>query len=205
MDAGRIEIVRRLLEGGMIQFGDFTLKSGAWSPFYFDLRLLASEPDLLARAAKEVAKLLKQLEFDRVAAIPYAGIPIGTAVSLRTGKPMIYPRKEVKAYGTGKAIEGRYHRGETVVLLDDVISNGASKLEAIAPLEEAELLVHDVVVLVDRQGTGRRDLEDHGYQLHAVLTVTEIAETLHNLALLKSTQVQNVLRYLSGDTQRPNS
>src|SRR3990172_5475982 len=109
--AAHAALAERLFHLGAVQFGDFTLKSGSWSPVYLDLRLLVSDPLLLAEAARAYAGLLAGLTFDRIAAIPYAGMPIGTAVALETGRPMIYPRKEVKAYGTGKAIEGRFVAG----------------------------------------------------------------------------------------------
>jgi uridine monophosphate synthetase len=172
-------LIHGLADLGAVKFGNFTLKSGASSPVYIDLRLLVSDPRLLAAAAEALAELLRPLSFDRIAAIPYAGIPIGTAVALATGRPMIYPRKEVKAYGTGQAIEGQFQRGETVVLLDDLISSGLSKIEAIRPLETAGLRVRDVVVLIDRQGSGPADLAAAGYRLHSVLTLTEIVATLH--------------------------
>lgn len=172
-------LIHGLADLGAVRFGTFTLKSGATSPVYIDLRLLVSDPRLLADVAKAYAAILDHLTFDRIAAIPYAGLPIGTAVALATGRPMVYPRKEVKAYGTGQAIEGRFAPGETVVLLDDLISTGGSKIEAIRPLEAAGLLVRDVVVLIDREGGGAAELVTAGYHLHSVLTLTEIVSAMH--------------------------
>ncbi len=179
MDATRLDICRRLHALGAVKLGSFTLKSGALSPVYIDLRLLVSDPALLADVARAYARLLEGLAFDRIAAIPYAALPIGTAVALATGRPLIYPRKEVKPYGTGQAVEGHFRTGETVVVLDDLISSGGSKREAIAPLEAAGLVVRDVVVLIDRQGGGAEDLAAAGYALHSVLTLREIVEALH--------------------------
>lgn len=191
-------LAQGLFHLGAVQFGDFKLKSGAWSPVYLDLRLLVSDPPLLAEAARAYATVLASLAYDRIAAIPYAALPIGTAVALATGRPMIYPRKEVKVYGTGRAIEGRFVAGETVVVVDDVISSGASKLEAIGPLEAAGLVVRDVVVLVDRQGTGAADLGAAGYTLHHVLTLTAIADVLGAAGLLDGRQVDLVREYVMG-------
>ena len=182
---------------GAVRFGTFTLKSGATSPIYIDLRLLASYPDVLARAATAYAGLLQGLNYQRIAAIPYAALPIGTAVSLQTGEPLIYPRKETKAYGTRRAIEGVYESGERVVVLDDLITTGGSKIEAIAPLAEADLTVKDIVVLIDRQGGGQEELARHGYALHSVLNLEQILDVLVAHGEIDETQRQEVNDWLA--------
>jgi uridine monophosphate synthetase len=110
---------------------------------------------------------------------------------------MIFPRKEAKGHGTGKVIEGRYEKGETAVVIDDLISSGGSKLEAIEPLEAAGLVVNDVVVLIDREGTGREELAAAGYRLHSVVTLSEITDTLEAEGLLTSEQADEVRAYIA--------
>ncbi len=172
----RADLADALLDAGCVRFGSFTLKSGAQSPIYFDLRLLASHPRLLADVARAYARLLAGLTFDRLGALPYAALPIGTAVALQTGRPMIYPRREVKEYGTRAAVEGEFTAGETVVLLDDLATTGGSKFEAIERLQAAGLVVHDVVVLIDRQGGAGRGLAAAGVQLHAIFSMAELLD-----------------------------
>jgi uridine monophosphate synthetase len=165
-----------LLAAGCVKFGRFTLKSGLTSPIYLDLRQLVSHPALLAQVADAYAALLRALSFDRLAALPYAALPIGTAVSLRGNWPMIYPRRETKSYGTGAEIEGAYNPGERAVIIDDLATTGGSKFEAIEKLTAAGLLVKDVVVLIDRQSGANESLAEQGYTLHSVLNITQLLD-----------------------------
>ncbi len=163
-----------LLTAGCIKFGDFTLKSGLKSPIYIDLRQIITYPKLLEQIGRAYLPLLETLTFDRIAGLPYAAIPIATAISLAGNYPMIYPRKEAKAYGTKADIEGEYHAGETAVIIDDLATTGGSKFEAIEKLTGAGLLVKDVVVLVDRQSGAKESLKQAGYSMHAVLTISDL-------------------------------
>ena len=172
------QIALGLFDLGAVRFGQFTLKSGRTSPIYIDLRLLVSDPRLMALVARALAGILSGLRFDRIAAIPYGGLPIGQAASLASGAPLIYPRREAKDYGTKKLIEGKFSPGETVVVLDDLVTTGGSKLEVIAPLSDAGLKVADVAVLVDREQGGREELAAHGLALHSVLTLSTLLDIL---------------------------
>lgn len=165
-----------LLTAGCIKFGEFTLKSGLKSPIYIDLRQIITYPKLLEQIGRAYLPLLEKLTFDRIAGLPYAAIPIATAISLAGNYPMIYPRKEAKAYGTKADIEGEYHAGETAVIIDDLATTGGSKFEAIEKLTSAGLLVKDVVVLVDRQSGAKESLEQAGYFMHAVLTISDLLD-----------------------------
>ena len=171
-------LVHRLHEIGAVRFGRFTLKSGIVSPFYIDLRVLISHPDVLARIGSLMADLVRPCRPDRIAAIPYAGLPLGVATSLAGGFPLVYPRREEKAYGTKRRIEGAFEAGERVVVIDDIITDGASKFEAIEPLEAAGLVVRDLVILIDREQGGAERLAAKGYTLHAVLTISQCFDEL---------------------------
>jgi len=163
-----------LLEIGSVKFGKFELKSGIQSPIYIDLRILVGYPGLLEKIAAAYLVILKDLEFEKLAALPYGGLPIATAVSLLGGYAYIYPRKEVKAYGTKSEIEGEYLPGELVIVLDDLVTTGGTKFEAIEKLNNAGLIVKDIVVLIDRQSGAQDELAKSGYQLHSVFTLTEL-------------------------------
>jgi uridine monophosphate synthetase len=196
------ELILALHDMGCVRFGDFVLVSGQHSPIYLDFRLLVSNPQVLRKATQAYVELLSPLAFDRLAAIPYAALPIGTAVALDMGVPLVYTRKEVKGYGTQRGIEGHFEQGERVVILDDLITTGGSKLRAIAPLEQAGLDVEDVVVLVDREQGGREQLEEHGYKLHAFLGLGEILEVLAQEGRISVKQRDEVLAFLAGSGEK---
>jgi uridine monophosphate synthetase len=185
-----------LLAAGCVRFGQFTLKSGLQSPIYLDLRQLISTPALLAQVADAYMTVLRDLKFDRLAALPYAALPIGTAVSLKGGWPMIYPRKEVKGYGTGAEIEGAYAAGEQAAVIDDLATTGGSKFEAIDKLKTAGLNVRDVIVLIDRQSGAREALVEAGYVLHAVLTLSQMLDHWERTSRVPATQIAATREFL---------
>jgi orotate phosphoribosyltransferase len=194
-------ITLSLHEIGAVRFGEFKLHSGRVSPIYLDLRLLASYPAVLRQVAAAYVPILSALEFHLLAAMPLAGLPIGTAVSLQTEIPLIYPRQTLKAHGTGKQIEGSWSTGQRVVIIDDLITSGDSLLRGIAILENAGLLVSDVVVLVDRQQGGREMLSDRGYTLHCAITLSQMLTILENRDRITPQQHAQVLQTLGGNEQ----
>ena len=186
-----------LLAAGCVKFGQFTLKSGLQSPIYIDLRQLVSFPELLDRVGAAYLPILKKLEFNRLAGLPYAAIPIATSVSLQSGWPMIYPRKEVKTYGTKAEIEGLFTVGEQVVVIDDLATTGGSKFEAIEKLTAAGLKVNDVVVLIDRQSGAGEALAEAGYQMHAVFTLTGLLDIWQKSGRVPAEQIQAAREFIA--------
>jgi uridine monophosphate synthetase len=185
-----------LLSAGCIKFGEFTLKSGLKSPIYIDLRRIITYPKLLEQIAQAYLPLLSSLQFSRIAGLPYAAIPIATAISLAGNYPMIYPRKEVKSYGTKAEIEGDYNTGEIVVIIDDLATTGGSKFEAIEKLRGAGLVVKDVVVLVDRQSGAKESLAQAGYSMHAVLTIGQLLEYWEGNGKVEEDKIEETRKFL---------
>jgi orotate phosphoribosyltransferase len=192
------QLALELHEIGAVRLGRFTLHSGRVSPIYIDMRLLASYPDVLRRVAKAYAALLEPLRFDLLAAVPYAGLPIGTAVALETGLPLIYPRKDAKGYGTGKGVEGRWEAGQMAVVIEDLVTSGDSILQAITALRNVGLPVRDAVVLIDREQGGREALQAQGYSLHAVMTLRQLLRILEDEGRISAAEHVTVLEELAG-------
>jgi uridine monophosphate synthetase len=191
------QLARDLIEIESVRFGSFTMKSGLISPIYIDLRRLVSRPAILQRVARAYAAVLRGLEFERIAGIPYAALPIATAIALLMDRPLIYPRREAKDYGTRAAIEGGFSAGERVVIVDDLATTGDTKIETIQKLESAGLNVRDVVVLIDREQGATETLAKAGYRMHAVVTLGALLDVWQSSGAITVAQVAEVKTYMA--------
>ncbi|KKW07853.1 MAG: Uridine 5'-monophosphate synthase [Candidatus Kaiserbacteria bacterium GW2011_GWA2_49_19] len=189
-------LTQRLFDIGAIKFGEFKLKSGIMSPIYVDLRVTVSYPEVLKMVAEAMWEKVKNLNFDLICGVPYTALPIATAISLFHNKPMIMRRKEVKDYGTRKAIEGAYQPGQTVLVVEDLVTSGSSVFETVEPITLEGLKVTDVVILLDREQGGKKHLADKGLNLRAVITITELLEALEKAGKLDSATIQNVKQFI---------
>lgn len=184
---------------GIIKFGRFTLKSGIESPFYVDLRPLASDPKILKDLANYLLDMLPLDNFDLICGVPYAALPMATAMSLESYIPLIMKRKEAKTHGTKKLIEGIFSKGQNCLLVEDVITSGKSLLETIPEIENEGISVSDIVVVLDRQQGGREMLESKGYHVHTLFTISEVCEILQEEGLLMSEDVERINDFLRGN------
>jgi uridine monophosphate synthetase len=192
------ELSALLHQVGVVRFGDFTLKDGRQSPFYLDMRVLVSHPAALARVARAMLQRARDIPYDRIAGLPYAGLPIAVAMSLIAERPMIYVRKEAKDYGTRKLIEGEYAAGERALMIDDVVTSGGAKLDAVTPFRDAGLVVEDVLVIVDRSDGGVQALAAAGLRLHSVLDVHTLLTELGAAGAVPAADIDRALAFLAG-------
>ncbi|MFH1790216.1 MAG: orotate phosphoribosyltransferase [bacterium] len=190
------QLILKLHEIGAIKFGEFKLKSGIMSPIYIDLRIIISYPKILKTVAYIMWEKVKHLNFDLISGVPYTALPIATAISLEHGKPMVVRRKEVKNYGTKKAIEGVFSKGQNCLIVEDLVTSGSSVFETIKPIEHEGLIVTDIVVLLNREQGGKENLANKGYNLHTIFSMTELLQTLLEAGKIDRLTYENTLKFI---------
>jgi len=172
-------LINRLVEIGVIQTGDFTLKSGKKSPLYIDMRLIMGYPDVFEIVSRTYADTIN--DTDKILlAVPYGGIGLTAAISLHKKMPWLFARKETKNYGAKKMIEGVYKEEDEVIIIEDVITTGKSVFETIDKLEKEGLKVHSIVNMVDRRQGGVEKLQDEGYNVDSVISIYDIVNRMDN-------------------------
>lgn len=196
------EFALSLFAIGAIKFGAFRLKlhetnpDAPLSPIYINLRLLQSYPYAIDKAVATIEEMSKNLQFDLYAGIPEAAIPMVAVLSNKNRKPMITPRPP-KTHGIGGGIDGNYEPGQTVLVIDDLVTKADSKLEAIKSLEDKSLVVKDIVVLVDREQGGPRQLTDQGYSLHSAFKLSQLLNFYLRVGKIDEEKFKKVMNYLS--------
>ncbi|MGI8926387.1 MAG: orotate phosphoribosyltransferase [Tepidiformaceae bacterium] len=202
--AGNLWLAEELWKLSAIDFGDFTLgRTAVHSPIYVNLRRLISNPKALARCARIIREELETLlsmrnphvqPFTLVAGVPFGGLHVATAFSLNISTPMIY----IHPPATDKAdiIEGIYVRGQTCLIIDDLITGGGSILQTAATLSEAGLIVRDAVTLIDRQEGGKVALKAAGINLISILTLEQIATYLMSAGHVPEDAYRRTMSYL---------
>lgn len=198
-------IVEELWNLGAIEFGDYTLgRTAVHSPIYVNVRRLISNPLVLDRCAAlmnlELEALLAMRNphvqpFGLVAGVPFGGLHLGTAYSLRTTMPMIYihpPRPDRESM-----IEGIYRPGQSCLIIDDLVTGGGSILQTAQLLRDSGMFVHDAVALVDRLEGGRRALKDGGINLTSIVTLEQISNYLYSNEKIDRQTHARVMAYIA--------
>jgi len=197
-------LIRALYEIGAVKFGSFKLKSGLISPFYIDLRLIVSYPKVVDMIVEQLLELSQRLTYDCLTGIPYTALPIAAVYSQRSGKPLVYQRKERKNYGTGKSIEGVFSAGQTCLVIDDVMTTGGSKLETAQAFKAAGLKVNDFLIVVDRSLDGGASIREAGFSVHALITIFDMVELLFADGRISAQQKSAVEQFMrDGGGQLP--
>ena len=172
------ELSEALKSCGALQFGEFTLASGAKSDYYIDIKKASTNPEVLRLIARLMAQKMRDegIEADRIAGVVLGSVPLATALALETGIPYVMIRKEKKDHGTGKLIEGDLNAGDRVLVVEDVITTAGSSIKAIGTLREAGAEVHHVISVIDREGGGAENLAEAGVDFRPLVKASELVK-----------------------------
>ncbi len=194
------ELVKDIYLAGVFRIGEFKLTSGGLSPYYVDLRILVSRPRLFERLVDSYISRMRTIreDFDVVAGVETAGIPIATLISHKTGLPMVYVRSVEREHGTGRMIEGELEEGSRVVVIDDVLTTGRSIENAVKTIGVAGGRVQYALVFLDRLQNGARRLREAGITAYSVIDVKGFLKILLENMLIRSPEYEKIIRYLEG-------
>jgi orotate phosphoribosyltransferase len=153
--------------------GEFKLRSGITSNEYFDKYQFESDPKLLKAIAEHMAPMVPE-GTEYLAGLEMGGLAIATALSLETGIPAVFVRKKAKDYGTCKLAEGPSIEGKKLLIVEDVITSGGQVIISGNDLKSLGAIVSQVVCVIDREQGGRGKLEEAGYELTSLFTMSEL-------------------------------
>lgn len=153
--------------------GTFKLRSGQISNEYFDKYLFESNPIILSEIAKHLAEQIPE-GTEILAGLETGGIPIATALSLKTGIPVVFVRKKAKEYGTCKLAEGIDIRNKQVCIIEDVVTTGGQILISAEDLKSFGAKLENVLCVIERNPIGREKLKEVDLILKPLFTMEEL-------------------------------
>jgi orotate phosphoribosyltransferase len=171
------ELIEALNDCGAVKFGDFTLASGKKSTYYIDIKKAISDPGTLELIAKKIMETIYDLDIcaEAIGGVAVGGIPLATAVSLRSGLPLVIIRKSLKEYGTGGKFIGDV-LDRKLLMVEDVTTTGSSVINAIKYLREEGAVVDVVITVVDRDEGATSGLEAIGVKLVPLVKASEMLD-----------------------------
>lgn len=169
------KLIQALKDCKAVTFGEFTLASGRKSNYYIDIKKAISNPATLDLIARRIVEIIneKGICAEAVGGVAVGAVPLATAVSLRSGLPLVIVRKSLKKYGTGGRFIGDVQQ-RSLLMVEDVTTTGSSVIEAIKALNEEGAKVDTVITIVDREEGARAGLADIGVQLVPLVKATEL-------------------------------
>lgn len=206
-EPGNLWLARALWDSGGIMFGDFDLGATLGSPVYINVRRLIAHPWALRRIGELLNDETRMLggmlrptiaPFELIAGVPMGGLHAATAFSLSSNVPMIYVHPSSQIRHVAEEIEGAYYPGQTVILVDDLMTRGGSLSETADLLRSAGLMVQDAFVLIDRGAGGVERLRREGINVHSLLTLQGLLNYLLTRELITEAMYAKCLTWLEG-------
>jgi orotate phosphoribosyltransferase len=168
----REQLAKRIAEVSLLR-GEFTLRSGRKSNYYLDKYRFETQPDVLIELGKLFAAKVSA-KIDRIAGAELGAVPLAAATAMACGKPFVIVRNQKKDYGTSKLVEGILNPGETVLIVEDVLTTGGQVLEAAKSLQDAGAKIDRIVSVIDRQEGAREKIEGAGFIFEALFTTADL-------------------------------
>ena len=198
------KIAEKLINIGSVQFSfenHFTLTSGLKSPVYVDCRRIISfveERDFIMNEAINYFKKNK-LQFDLIAGGETAGIPYAAIISEKIKKPMLYIRKKPKGFGKNQQIEGEFKENENTILIEDLATDGGSKVIFVEAIRKAKLKVKDIFVIFYYDIFNFKDsvLSKLDVNIHSLCTWKDIIAVIEEKNLYYQDDINNLKKFLS--------
>lgn len=153
--------------------GEFLLRSGVISNEYFDKYQFEGRPNILNAIADALVDSVPA-GIDALAALEMGGIPIATAISLKTGIPVVFVRKEAKKYGTNKLAEGMNISGKKLLIVEDVVTSGGQIIISAKELRDLGAIIEKAICVIDREAGGSNNLKEANIELNPLFTMSEI-------------------------------
>ena len=166
------QLAKRIAEVALLR-GEFTLRSGRKSNYYLDKYRFETQPDVLAALGKMLADRVT-VDTDRIAGAELGAVPLAAAAGMAANKPFVFIRNQKKDYGTAKQIEGVLERGETVMIVEDVLTTGGQVLEAVKTLQDAGAKIERIVAVIDRLEGARENIERAGLVFESLFTSKDL-------------------------------
>lgn len=194
MPLSKIQIIKKLYSEGIFTLDDIILKSGKKSPYYCDFRLLISKPELYQQVVEFICSYLETLsvEYHHLGSVPIGSLPFTTSVANRLNQSFVIPRGEKKTYGKKCSMEGSLNVGDTVLVLEDVITTGASVLEAVEIIKNNGGVVKDIVCIFDREEEGEPVIKGNDINFHSVFSLSDLIRVLESEQLTDNLHLEKL-------------
>lgn len=195
------ELILELFDLGVVQFNTEamlicpTATTEMQSPYYINLRHLISHPEVHQKVIAKIVQKASELEFDLICGVPYAALALASCTAYELNIPLIMRRTQAKTHGINKKLEGTFSSGMCCLVIEDVICVGTSILQTIADLEQAGLVVHDCIVLFDRQHWHMTPYKNGGYKVHALFSINDFLQVLYEAERIDTMTVEKITEW----------
>ena len=197
-------IAQKLIDIESVKFSfenHFTLTSGLKSPVYVDCRKIISFIDERELIMNEALNYFKKnnIQFDLLAGGETAGIPYAAIISEKIKKPMVYIRKKPKGFGQNQQIEGNFKEKEKAILIEDLATDGGSKVVFVEAMRKAGLIVNDIFVIFyyDIFNLENSVLSKLNVNIHSLCTWKDIISVIEKKNSYKENDIKNLKKFLS--------